>query len=96
MPSITSEATFDLGGLSDPIRFCGFRDQNLNALEALIPVVLRLDGDRVHVIEVNAFGAVLGGTLFGWETDQDVLYHGPLTGRFVCSPSLAVTTLIDL
>jgi phosphate starvation-inducible PhoH-like protein len=49
MPSITSEATFDLGGLSDPLRFCGYRDQNLNALEALIPVVLRLDGDRVHV-----------------------------------------------
>jgi len=49
MPSITSEATFDLGGLSDPIRFCGFRDQNLNALEALMPVVLRLDGDRVHL-----------------------------------------------
>jgi phosphate starvation-inducible PhoH-like protein len=49
MPSITSEATFDLGGLSDPIRFCGFRDQNLNALEALVPVVLRLDGERVHL-----------------------------------------------
>ncbi len=49
MPSITSEATFDLTGLSDPIRFCGYRDQNLNALEALIPVVLRLDGDRVHL-----------------------------------------------
>ena len=49
MPSITSEATFDLGGLSDPIRFCGYRDQNLNALEALVPVVLRLDGDRVHL-----------------------------------------------
>jgi len=49
MPSITNEATFDLAGLSDPIRFCGYRDQNLNALEALIPVVLRLDGDRVHV-----------------------------------------------
>ena len=49
MPSITSEATFDLGGLTDPLRFCGFRDQNLNALEALIPVVLRLDGDRVHL-----------------------------------------------
>jgi hypothetical protein len=32
MPSITSEATFDLTGLSDPIRFCGHRDQNLNAL----------------------------------------------------------------
>ena len=49
MPSITSEATFDLTGLPDPIRFCGYRDQNLNALEALIPVVLRLDGDRVHL-----------------------------------------------
>ncbi|BDE06355.1 PhoH-like protein [Vulcanimicrobium alpinum] len=49
MPSITSEATFDLGGLTDPLKFCGHRDQNLNALEALIPVVLRLDGDRVHV-----------------------------------------------
>ncbi len=49
MPSITSEAVFDLAGLSDPLRFCGHRDQNLNALEALIPVVLRLDGDRVHV-----------------------------------------------
>jgi phosphate starvation-inducible protein PhoH and related proteins len=49
MPSITSEATFDLSGLPEPIRFSGYRDQNLNALEALIPVVLRLDGDRVHV-----------------------------------------------
>jgi phosphate starvation-inducible PhoH-like protein len=49
MPSTTSEAMFDLGGLPDPIRFCGHGDQNLNALEALIPVVLRLDGDRVHV-----------------------------------------------
>jgi phosphate starvation-inducible PhoH-like protein len=49
MPSITSEATFDLSGLHEPIRFSGYRDQNLNALEALIPVVLRLDGDRVHV-----------------------------------------------
>jgi phosphate starvation-inducible PhoH-like protein len=49
MASITSEATFDLSGLPEPIRFSGYRDQNLNALEALIPVVLRLDGDRVHV-----------------------------------------------
>src|ERR1700680_62667 len=49
MPSITSEATFDLGGLADPISLFGHRDQNLNALEALIPVVLRLDGDRVYV-----------------------------------------------
>jgi len=46
MPAITSEATFVLEGLSDPLRFGGFRDQKL---EALIPVVLRLDGDRVHV-----------------------------------------------
>ncbi|HTD38359.1 MAG TPA: PhoH family protein [Candidatus Limnocylindrales bacterium] len=49
MPSITSEAIFDLSGLTDPIRLCGYRDQNLNALEALIPVVLRLDGDRVYL-----------------------------------------------
>ena len=49
MPSITSEATFDVGGLADPIRLFGYRDQNLNALEALIPVVLRLDGDKVHL-----------------------------------------------
>ena len=49
MPSITSEAIFDLDGLNDPLRFCGFRDQNLNALEALIPVVLRLEGDRVYI-----------------------------------------------
>ncbi len=49
MPSITSEATFDLSGLAEPLRFCGYRDQNLNALEALVPVVLRLDGDRVHI-----------------------------------------------
>ncbi|MDB5026573.1 MAG: hypothetical protein JWO66_262, partial [Candidatus Eremiobacteraeota bacterium] len=41
MPSITSEATFDLSELREPIRLCGHRDQNLNALEALIPVVLR-------------------------------------------------------
>lgn len=49
MPSITSEATLDLAGLDEPIRLCGHRDQNLNALEALVPVVVRLDGDRLLV-----------------------------------------------
>ena len=49
MPSLTSEATFDLAGLAEPIKFCGYRDQNLNALEALVPVVIRLEGDRVFV-----------------------------------------------
>src|ERR1700738_2908723 len=63
MPQITSEATFDLSGLRDPLRFCGYRDQNLNALEALIPVVVRLDGDRVHVSGDGAAVARAEGVL---------------------------------
>jgi phosphate starvation-inducible PhoH-like protein len=31
------------------LRFCGQHDQNLSALEALIPVVVRLDGERLRV-----------------------------------------------
>src|ERR1700738_4652018 len=67
MPSITSEATFDLTGLSDPIRFCGHRDQNLNALEALIPVVLRLDGDRVRASGERGIPPTLATTSRGRE-----------------------------
>ncbi len=79
MPSITSEAVFDLAGLSDPLRFCGHRDQNLNALEALIPVVLRLDGDRVHVSGDSAavrraedvLGAMLAAARSGAQVTPD-------------------------
>jgi phosphate starvation-inducible PhoH-like protein len=33
----------------DPLNFCGHHDRNLTALEASLPVALRLDGDRVRI-----------------------------------------------
>jgi phosphate starvation-inducible protein PhoH and related proteins len=100
MPSITSEATFDLTGLSDPIRFCGHRDQNLNALEALIPVVLRLDGDRVHLSgdrgAVRRAEAVLEAMLAAARsgaqvTPDDVALAARATGERGIPPTLATT-----
>ena len=100
MPSITSEATFDLGGLSDPLRFCGYRDQNLNALEALIPVVLRLDGDRVHVSgdqravrrAEQVLAAMLTAARAGAQvTPDDVALAARATGERGIPPTLAVT-----
>ncbi len=44
-----SDRAFELDGFVDHLRFCGSRDQNLTALEALIPVVVRLDGERLRV-----------------------------------------------
>jgi phosphate starvation-inducible PhoH-like protein len=49
LAALTTETTFRLEGLSDPLRFCGQYDQNLSALEALIPVVVRLDGEELRV-----------------------------------------------
>lgn len=49
LAAITTEVTFALEGLTDHLRFCGQYDQNLSALEALIPVVVRLDGERIRV-----------------------------------------------
>ena len=46
---MTTETTFAVEGLADPLRFSGQYDQNLTALEALIPVVVRLDGERLHI-----------------------------------------------
>jgi phosphate starvation-inducible PhoH-like protein len=100
MPSITSEATFDLGGLSDPLRFCGHRDQNLNALEALIPVVLRLDGDRVHVSgdrsavrrAEDVLGAMLAAARSGTQvTPDDVALAARVSGERGIPPTLATT-----
>jgi phosphate starvation-inducible PhoH-like protein len=100
MPSITSEATFELTGLSDPIRFCGYRDQNLNALEALVPVVLRLDGDRVHLSgdrgAVRRAEAVLGAMLAAARggaqvTPDDVALAARATGERGIPPTLATT-----
>lgn len=45
----TTESTFALDGLDDHLRFYGHHDRNIGALEALIPVVIRVDGDRLHV-----------------------------------------------
>jgi len=35
--------------LRDPLNFCGHLDRNLTALEALVPVVVRLEGDKLHL-----------------------------------------------
>jgi phosphate starvation-inducible PhoH-like protein len=100
MPSITSEATFDLSGLSDPIRLCGHRDQNLNALEALIPVVLRLDGDRVHLSgdrgavrrAEDVLGAMLRAARAGAQvTPDDVAMAARASGERGIPPTLATT-----
>ena len=100
MPSITSEATFDLGGLSDPLRFCGYRDQNLNALEALIPVVLRLDGDHVHVSgdrtavrrAEDVLSAMLAAARSGTQvTPDDVALAARASGERGIPPTLATT-----
>ncbi|HEV3087427.1 MAG TPA: PhoH family protein [Candidatus Elarobacter sp.] len=100
MPSITSEATFDLSGLSDPLRFCGYRDQNLNALEALIPVVLRLDGDRVHLSgeggavrrAEDVLGAMLAAARAGAQvTPDDVALAARAAGERGIPPTLATT-----
>src|SRR6202165_3398410 len=100
MPSITSEATFDLSGLSDPLRLCGHRDQNLNALEALIPVVLRLDGDRVHLSgdrsavrrAEDVLGAMLRAARAGAQvTPDDVALAARASGEHGIPPTLATT-----
>jgi phosphate starvation-inducible PhoH-like protein len=49
LAEIQTERTFELAGLADPVRFCGQLDQNLSALEAALPVVVRLDGERIRV-----------------------------------------------
>jgi phosphate starvation-inducible PhoH-like protein len=46
------------------MRFCGHLDRNLSALEAIVPVVVRLDGDRLYVsgdsAAVDSAHAILG------------------------------------
>src|ERR1700738_71882 len=100
MSSITSEATFDLSGLAEPIRFSGHRDQNLNALEALIPVVLRLDGDRVYISgderavrrAEDVLGSMLAAARSGAQvTPDDVALAARATGERGIPPTLAPT-----
>ena len=100
MPSITTEATFDVGGLAEPIRLFGYRDQNLNALEALIPVVLRLDGERLHLSgderAVRRAGDVLKAMLVAARagtqlTPDDVALAARASAERGIPPTLAVT-----
>jgi phosphate starvation-inducible PhoH-like protein len=44
-----AEHAFELAGLRDPLSFCGQLDRNLSALEALVPVTVRLEGDTLRV-----------------------------------------------
>jgi phosphate starvation-inducible protein PhoH and related proteins len=46
---IATETTFALDGLDDHLRFYGHHDRNISALEALIPVVVRVDGQTLHL-----------------------------------------------
>jgi phosphate starvation-inducible PhoH-like protein len=67
LAALTAETRFRLDGLTDPLRFCGQYDQNLGALEALIPVVVRLDGEELRVsgerLAVDRAVAVLSAML---------------------------------
>jgi phosphate starvation-inducible PhoH-like protein len=61
---LQTERVFEIAGLTDPLRFCGHLDRNLSALEAIVPVVVRLDGDRIYVsgdaAAVDSAHAILG------------------------------------
>lgn len=49
LPDTTTESTFSLDGLEDHLRFYGHHDRNISALEALVPVVIRVDGEQLHL-----------------------------------------------
>jgi phosphate starvation-inducible PhoH-like protein len=61
---LQTERDFEFAALGDPLRFCGHLDCNLSALEALVPVVVRIDGERVRVsgeaTAVDAAHEILG------------------------------------
>lgn len=44
-----TEGVFELADVRDPLNFCGQLDTNLTALEALVPVTVRLDGDKLRI-----------------------------------------------
>jgi len=46
---LRTEGVFELAGVRDPLNFCGHLDTNLTALEALVPVTVRLDGDKLRI-----------------------------------------------
>ncbi|MDE2572218.1 MAG: PhoH family protein [bacterium] len=49
MSDVKGARTFELEGLGDHLRFFGQFDRNLSALEALIPVALRVEGNQIEI-----------------------------------------------
>jgi len=49
MSDIKGARTFELEGLGDHLRFFGQFDRNLTALESLIPVTLRVEGNQIEI-----------------------------------------------
>ena len=49
MAEVQAERVFELTGLSDPLSFCGHLDGNLSALERVVPVVVRVEGNQIRV-----------------------------------------------
>jgi phosphate starvation-inducible PhoH-like protein len=47
---VSVERVFELGSVSDPLSFCGHHDRNLTTLEELLPVTVRLEGDRIRLV----------------------------------------------
>lgn len=49
MSDVKNVRTFELEGLGDHLRFFGQFDRNLSALEALVPVSLRVEGNQIEI-----------------------------------------------
>jgi phosphate starvation-inducible PhoH-like protein len=47
---VSVERVFELGSVSDPLAFCGHHDRNLTTLEEILPVTVRLEGDRIRLV----------------------------------------------
>ena len=47
---MSAERVFELGSIADPLAFCGYHDRNLTTLEGLLPVTVRLEGDRIRLL----------------------------------------------
>jgi len=63
LASVSAEHVFDIPSSIDPLRLFGQYDQNVTALESLVPVVVRLDGSRVLVSGEQAAVARAGRAL---------------------------------
>ncbi|TAM75511.1 PhoH family protein [bacterium] len=57
MTDVKGTRTFELEGLGDHLRFFGQFDRNLTALESLVPVTLRVEGNQIEISgEIEAVG----------------------------------------